>query len=87
MYLAGPTAAKLDAVAGYIGPAAHTAVVDALDEAAVERHVADVVAEAGAVDVCVNAVGIQNGAQGKPLVEMSAGEFGARSPTTRARTS
>jgi NAD(P)-dependent dehydrogenase (short-subunit alcohol dehydrogenase family) len=77
VYLAGPTAAKLDAVAGDIGPAAHTAVVDALDEAAVERHVADVVAEAGAVDVCVNAVGIQNGAQGKPLVEMSADEFGA----------
>ena len=27
--------------------------------------------------MCVNAVGIQNGAQGKPLVEMSADEFGA----------
>jgi 3-oxoacyl-[acyl-carrier protein] reductase len=77
VYLAGPTAAKLDAVAGDIGPAAHTAVVDALDEAAVERHVTHVFAEAGAIDVCVNAVGIQNGAQGKPLVEMSPDEFGA----------
>jgi 3-oxoacyl-[acyl-carrier protein] reductase len=60
-------------VADDIGPAAHTAVVDALDSDAVSRHLASV----GAVDVSVNAVGIQNGAQGKPLVEMSADEFGA----------
>lgn len=73
VHLAGPTAAKLSAVADEIGPAAHTAVVDALDSDAVSRHLASV----GAVDVCVNAVGIQNGAQGKPLVEMSADEFGA----------
>ena len=73
VHLAGPTAAKLAAVADDIGPAAHTAVVDALSEEAVAEHLASV----GVVDVCVNAVGIQNGAQGKPLVEMSADEFGA----------
>jgi NAD(P)-dependent dehydrogenase (short-subunit alcohol dehydrogenase family) len=73
VHLAGPTAAKLDAVAADIGPAAATAVVDAMDPAAVSRHLDSV----GRVDVCVNAVGVQNGAQGQPLVEMTADEFGA----------
>jgi 3-oxoacyl-[acyl-carrier protein] reductase len=72
VHLAGPTAAKLEAVADEIG-AASTAVVDALDEAAVTAHLDGV----GSVDVCVNAVGIQSGTQGKPLIEMTADEFGA----------
>jgi 3-oxoacyl-[acyl-carrier protein] reductase len=77
VFLAGPTQANLAAVAGEIGAAAETDVVDALDEDAVEAHADGVVARAGRIDVCVNAVGIQNGAQGKPLAEMSADEFGA----------
>jgi 3-oxoacyl-[acyl-carrier protein] reductase len=77
LFLAGPTAAKLEKVAADIGSAATTDVVDALDEEAVAAHVDAVVERAGRVDVCVNAVGIQSGAQGKPLVEMSADEFGA----------
>jgi NAD(P)-dependent dehydrogenase (short-subunit alcohol dehydrogenase family) len=75
VFLAGPTRAKLAAVAADI--AATTDVVDALDEAAVAAHADSVAERAGRIDVCVNAVGIQRGEQGKPLVEMSADEFGA----------
>lgn len=76
VFLAGPTAARLEKVAGEIGPAAATDVVDALDADVVGAHLDAVVVRAGRVDVCVNAVGLQNGAQGKPLVEMTPEEFG-----------
>jgi 3-oxoacyl-[acyl-carrier protein] reductase len=72
VHLAGPTRAKLEAVAAGL-PAARTAVVDAMDPAAVARHIEAI----GRIDICVNAVGVQNGTQGQPLVEMSADEFGA----------
>jgi 3-oxoacyl-[acyl-carrier protein] reductase len=80
VFLAGRTQAKLDAVAAEIaaaGGAAETEVVDALDERAVDQH-ADAVAErAGGIDVSVNAVGLDNGDQGIPLVQLSAEAFGA----------
>jgi 3-oxoacyl-[acyl-carrier protein] reductase len=75
IYLAGPTKTKLEAVSADTDAAVD--VVDALDEAAVAAHADAVVSRAGRIDVCVNAVGIQGGAQGKQLVEMSADEFGA----------
>lgn len=78
LFLAGRTEDKLDAVAKDItagGGVAHTTRVDALDEAAVERH-ADAVAErAGSIDVCVNTVGIDAGDQGIPLVDLSADDY------------
>jgi len=75
VFLTGRDAGRLDALAGDIrdaGGSAEAAVVDALDERAVEAHLAAVVAKAGAVDVSFNAVGIpQAGVQGIPLIELS----------------
>jgi NAD(P)-dependent dehydrogenase (short-subunit alcohol dehydrogenase family) len=77
VYLAGRSQAKVEAVARQIttqGGRAHTAVVDALDEAAVARHVAAVTAETGRIDIALNAVGHVH-VQGKPLAELSLAEF------------
>jgi NAD(P)-dependent dehydrogenase (short-subunit alcohol dehydrogenase family) len=73
VYLAGRNRGPLDAVATQItagGGAADVAVLDALDEAAVDSHVADVVATAGSVDVSFNLIK-RGDVQGTPLVEMS----------------
>lgn len=59
----------------YGGGAAETAVVDALDPAAVEAHLEAVVAAAGRLDVSLNAVGIRGGLQGTPLREMAVDDF------------
>src|SRR5919204_495454 len=59
VFLAGRKKESLEAVAAEIshdGAVADVAVVDALDEGAVEDHFASVVAAAGAVDICFNAV-------------------------------
>lgn len=73
VYLAGRTREKLDAVAKDItsaGGSAEVAVVDALDEQAVDEHVKDVVSEAGSVDVSFNLIR-RGDVQGTPLVEMA----------------
>ncbi|TYB41851.1 SDR family NAD(P)-dependent oxidoreductase [Actinomadura chibensis] len=78
VHVAGRTQAKLDAVAARIaaeGSTAHAERVDALDEEAVERHMARAVDRTGPVDICVNTVGIDVGDQGLPLVSMSVPEF------------
>jgi NAD(P)-dependent dehydrogenase (short-subunit alcohol dehydrogenase family) len=71
--LVGRTRAPLEAVAAEVtagGGTAEVAVLDALDEAAVDAHVADVVARHGHVDVTFNLV--QRGdVQGTPLVDMT----------------
>jgi NADP-dependent 3-hydroxy acid dehydrogenase YdfG len=57
VFLAGRRAATLDEAAAEVaaaGGTAHTAVVDALDEAAVDRHLAEVVERVGSVDVSFN---------------------------------
>src|SRR4051794_39238213 len=57
VFLAGRTQAALDAVADEIrsaGGRADAAVVDALDERAVDEHVRAVVAQTGRVDVSFN---------------------------------
>jgi 3-oxoacyl-[acyl-carrier protein] reductase len=88
VFLAGRTLAKLDKVAEEIraaGGVAETAQVDALDEQAVDRHADAVATQAGSIDVSFNAVGIDNGEQGIPLVELSADDF-AVPVTTYTRT-
>jgi len=77
LFLAGRTLAHVrrtaDAVTAAGGVAA-AAQVDALDERAVDAHVADVVGEAGRVDILFNAIGMQD-VQGRPLVEMAVDDF------------
>jgi NAD(P)-dependent dehydrogenase (short-subunit alcohol dehydrogenase family) len=73
VFLVGRTREKLDAVAQDItsaGGSAEVAVVDALDEQAVEEHVRAVASEAGSVDVSFNLI-TRGDVQGTPLVEMT----------------
>jgi len=77
VFLAGRTLATLDKVAEQIrstGGVAETAQVDALDEQAVEKHIGEVVEQAGSIDVSFNAISIQD-VQLIPLAEMSREDF------------
>ncbi|HEX2036197.1 MAG TPA: SDR family oxidoreductase [Chloroflexota bacterium] len=77
LFLAGRTLARVAAVAEEItaaGGLAEAAQVDALDERAVEAHIAGVVEQAGRIDALFNAIGMQD-VQGKPLVEMSLEDY------------
>jgi 3-oxoacyl-[acyl-carrier protein] reductase len=56
VYLAGRTRARLEAVANDIGDAAEVAEVDTLDERAVAEHADAVAADAGGIDIALNAV-------------------------------
>jgi 3-oxoacyl-[acyl-carrier protein] reductase len=69
VFLAGRTRERMEAVAETIrgdGGTADTAVVDALDQDAVDRHADAVVAATGRIDVVFNGVGADNGEQGMP---------------------
>jgi NAD(P)-dependent dehydrogenase (short-subunit alcohol dehydrogenase family) len=73
VFLVGRTGEKLDAVAKDImsaGGWAREAVVDALDEQAVDEHVRAVASEAGSVDVSFNLIS-RGDVQGTPLVNMT----------------
>ncbi len=77
VHLTGRTLKKLDALAEEIrsaGGEAETAQFDALDETAVNEHVAAVVGSAGSVDISMNLI-THNDVQGTPLVEMSLDDF------------
>ena len=77
VHLAGRTAATLDAVADDIraaGGSAETAVVDALDEGAVDAHADDVAARAGGIDISFNAIS-HNSVHGTPMAEMALDDF------------
>jgi 3-oxoacyl-[acyl-carrier protein] reductase len=78
VFLAGRTQSKLDAVAGDIiraaGGKAETAVVDALDERAVDEHADAVAAEAGSIDISFNLISLGD-VQGTPMVEMTFEDF------------
>lgn len=77
VFLAGRTLAKLERVACEIksaGGQAESAVVDALDEAAVNQHADAVAAKAGRIDVALNAVGIVH-VQGTPFAELSSDDY------------
>jgi NAD(P)-dependent dehydrogenase (short-subunit alcohol dehydrogenase family) len=73
LFLVGRTQGALDAVAGDIvatGGSASVAVLDAMDERAVDEHVQRVASEAGSVDVSFNLI-TRGDAQGTPLVDMA----------------
>lgn len=77
VFLAGRTLATLDRVAQEIsaaGGSVATAAVDALDEQAIDRHADAVAAEAGGIDIALNAVGILH-VQGPPFAELSYQDF------------
>lgn len=77
VFLAGRTLAKLEKVAADIraeGGFAEMAVLDALDEDAVERHADKVAASAGGIDIALNAIGIMH-VQGTPFAELSLADF------------
>ncbi len=77
VFLAGRTREKLEEVAEQIrsaGGVAKKAEVDALDEQVVEKHIGEVVEQAGSIDVSFNAISIRD-VQLTPLVEMSREDF------------
>jgi NAD(P)-dependent dehydrogenase (short-subunit alcohol dehydrogenase family) len=77
VFLSGRTQEKLDAVADEIrsqGGTASTAIVDALDESAVERHAGEVVAETGSLDVSMNVI-THPYTHGTPLVELAVEDY------------
>jgi 3-oxoacyl-[acyl-carrier protein] reductase len=87
VFLAGRTLAALEEVAREIaeaGGAAEAAVLDALDEAAVDGHADAVAARAGGIDVSFNAIG-HGDVHGAPLLEMPFEDF-VRPITTAMRT-
>jgi 3-oxoacyl-[acyl-carrier protein] reductase len=86
VFLAGRTRAKLDKVAGEIrsiGGVADTAVIDALDERAVDEYVDAVVEQAGRIDISFNL--ITYGDVQEPLTNISIDDF-IRPVTTAMRT-
>lgn len=77
VFLVGRTREKLDAVAKDIisaGGSAQVAVVDALDEQAVEAHAQAVAAQAGSIDVSLNLI-TRGDVQGTPLLDMKVDDF------------
>ncbi len=77
VFLAGRTHVPVAALAEEIsagGGLAQAAEVDALDEAAVEAHVAAVASQVPAIDVSFNALGMED-VQGSPLLDMTLDDF------------
>jgi NAD(P)-dependent dehydrogenase (short-subunit alcohol dehydrogenase family) len=75
--LTGRSAEPLEAVAAEIGEAggrAEVAVVDAFDDDAVDRHLEQLVGDAGRIDISFNAVGLGY-VIGKPLTEATSSDF------------
>src|SRR5579871_74758 len=77
VFLAGRTEARLESVVGEItsrGGRGHLAVVDALDERAVEEHASSVVDQAGGIDVSFNLTS-RGDVQGTRLLDMDLDDF------------
>jgi 3-oxoacyl-[acyl-carrier protein] reductase len=77
VFLAGRTAATLEALAGEIraaGGRAGFAVVDAPDEQSVESFVGSVAQQAGRIDISFNAIGLED-EQGLPLTQITQQSF------------
>jgi NAD(P)-dependent dehydrogenase (short-subunit alcohol dehydrogenase family) len=77
VFLCGRTLETLETVAEEIrsaGGSASIATVDALDEAAVEAHAAEVVAETGSFDVSMNVITHPH-THGTPLVELAEEDY------------
>ena len=80
MFLAGRTKKDLEALGKQIaasGAEAYTALVDVLDETAVTEYVADVVEQAGTVDIVLDVTGplATEYRNGTPAVELPADQF------------
>jgi 3-oxoacyl-[acyl-carrier protein] reductase len=73
VYLAGRSGARLEEVANDIGDAAEVAEVDALDERAVAEHADAVAADAGGIDIALNAVSFPH-VSATPLAELAVEE-------------
>jgi NAD(P)-dependent dehydrogenase (short-subunit alcohol dehydrogenase family) len=76
-FLAGRTRQKLEAVAKDIeatGGSAEVAVLDALDENAVDEHAREVVSQAGSIDISFNLI-TRGDVQQIPLVDMEVADF------------
>lgn len=75
VFLTGRNLSKLEILAKEIltsGGKAEVAVVDALDENAVNKHLDTVIEKFGSLDISFNAIGIpQEGVQGIPLMQLS----------------
>ncbi|MDO8189295.1 SDR family oxidoreductase [Conexibacter sp. JD483] len=88
VFLAGRTAARLEAVAARIeaaGGRAETAVLDATDEQQVDEHADEVARSAGSLDISMNV--IQHGdVQGTPMAEMAVEDY-LQPVATAVRTS
>jgi NAD(P)-dependent dehydrogenase (short-subunit alcohol dehydrogenase family) len=83
VFLAGRTREPLEAVAAAISAAGGTAdatVLDVLDEAAVDAHVAAVVAQGGSIDISFNLTSRED-KQGTPLLDMAVEDM-TRGPNT-----
>jgi len=77
LFLAGRTFDKVDALAAELsqaGASATAAAVDALDRAAVEKHLDEVARTSGAIDISFNLIGL-GGEQGQPLAAMARETF------------
>jgi 3-oxoacyl-[acyl-carrier protein] reductase len=74
VYLAGRTRTRLDRVANDIGDTAGVAEVDALDERAVAEHADAVAADAGGIDIALNAVSFPF-VHGTPAAELAVEDF------------
>ena len=70
VHLAGRSRARLEAVAADVGDAAEVAVLDVLDERAVVEHADAVAADAGGIDIALNAVSFPY-AQGTLLADLT----------------
>ena len=77
LFLAGRTPEHVDALAAELsksGARASAAGVDALDKAAIDKHLEDVVRSAGGIDISFNLIGL-GGSQGQPLTAMTREAF------------
>src|SRR5919107_264520 len=72
VFLAGRTREPLEAVVTDVGPTGgrvEIALVDALDEQAIDQHLGEIVERGGGIDISFNAISIQD-VQLIPLVDM-----------------
>ncbi|TJY39627.1 SDR family oxidoreductase [Cohnella pontilimi] len=77
VFLAGRSLEKLEIAASEIansGGAVEIAIVDALDEQAIENHLDEIVKMTGRLDISFNTIGLGD-AQGAPLMEMPHDHF------------
>ena len=77
LFLTGRNLVSVQKTASLIidsGDKAEAAVVDALDEKAVNNHMDTVVSKAGSVDIVFNAIGLED-TQNIPLTKMSLADF------------